>query len=118
MSGVGRQSCKDCRLAYEDHNRPGPRRKHQPSEKKEPPCATCQPLIIPENMEAVAAYFRSSDQWILAPNGYRLGLLVPSVEAVLRMMRVSEQLATFDKVMRIGAEVCAVLAKEAEKTNG
>lgn len=117
MSGVGRQSCDDCRAAYEAHNRPTPGRKNRAKvvEIKAPPCSTCRPEILPDNEEAVAVYFRCSDQWRLAPSGLRMGLEAASVEMVLRLMRVRERLECFDKVRLISSEVAGLLAKEAEK---
>lgn len=118
VSGVGRQSCEDCRAAYEAHNRPGPGRKNRasaPVEIKAPPCATCRPEILPANDEAVAAYFRCSDQWIIAPSGLRMGLLATSVNSVIEKMQVADELECFDAVRRIASEVAGLLAKEAEK---
>lgn len=117
MSGVGRQSCKDCRAAYEAHNRPGPGRKNRnrPVEKKDPPCGTCRPEILPDNDEAVSVYLRCSDQWRVAPSGLRMGLEAGSVESVMRLMRVRERLECFDKVRLISSEVAGMLAQEAEK---
>lgn len=84
-------------------------------DKKEPPCELCRPGVHPDNLEAVAVYFRCADQWRLAPSGLRMGLEAGSVEAVMRLMQVAEPLECFDQVRLLASEVAGLLAGEAEK---
>ena len=99
---MGRQSCSECRETYERASRPSPWDR-TPPEKKEPPCATCRPELLPESETVAAALARLQGQWLLDSRGVPMALRIEAVESVLRQMDVPEEerLEMLDELMRL-----------------
>jgi hypothetical protein len=77
----------------------------------EPPCRDCIPEDIhPWNENAITIFGASSDQWMIASNGYKLGLKNTEVEAAMRIIGINEddKQDTFFKVKHI-ARIVATL---------
>jgi hypothetical protein len=53
----------------------------------------------------------------VAPSGFRLGLLAPSVDTVLRKMGFDDDLEMYDQVMWLGSQVGKILNRKLEESS-
>jgi hypothetical protein len=68
----------------------------------EPPCVTCIPQIIhPWINDALTVFGICADQWMIAPNGYKLGLKNSEIESAMRIFEIEDQPIVFMQVKSI-----------------
>lgn len=114
---MGRLNCEDCRSAYAPHPFDTPEDKER--KKNGPPCAKCQPGVLPGNREAVDVYMRCQDQLIMGFGG-PVGIKVEAVMAVMGLWGVKDQRGCLDKVQiiartSIGAQQAEAARKREER---
>ena len=83
MAGKDRSDCIDCRKAYR------PSRWDSEAEKNKkrngPPCGTCRPLIMAENIQAFGIYEIASDQYIIGTLSGPVAIMDSSIESDMRI---------------------------------
>ena len=116
LAGDGRQSCGECRKAYERASRPTPWDKAPPA-KKDPPCSTCRPDLDDEAELPAEVLLRVQRQWLLDRRGVPMGLRIEAVESVIRQLWVPEdqRLALSDVVMRLGDVMAEIFNRKVER---
>lgn len=79
-----------------------------------PPCETCRPELLPANEASLAIYNRVADEWLVGPGGELIGLPTPSIEAVLRLVRVpmARRLALLDEVKLLSRVVARAVNQD------
>jgi hypothetical protein len=98
-----------------------------PVEKKDPPCATCRPPLMPENAPAFIVYDRCGDEWMTGGmDGALIAIPGPSIESALNISMIvdpEERQILFDQVKTIARTIAGEIAedrakrREAERAN-
>ncbi len=117
LAGAGRQSCRDCRDAYERASRPS-RWDRMPPARRDPPCTTCRPAIR-DGAEIVALTLsRVQSQWILDGLGRPLALRYEAVAAAAAAagMTGAAAMDIIDEVMRLGGVMASCHKERIEET--
>jgi hypothetical protein len=117
MSGVGRQSCDECRETYESAARKRPYEKKAPVAPKPTPCGECRPELLPENLAPFQLYDRVADEWLAGPSGALIGIPTPSIESAMRICGIpgADRKAYLDDVKLISRTVAGEHRKERKK---
>ncbi len=72
--------------------------------------------MLPENWEAVQIFLRCSTQWRYAGfTGVATGLDYPSIEAVMRMSGIKDQVQVFAKLQLIEEEALKAMQEQRDK---
>jgi len=81
-------------------------------QKIEPPCATCRPPLLIDNVPAVQLYGYCSDQWRRGEDGRRMTIANSDIIAALDTMGIddAERESVFAAVKQIIAEITALLS--------
>lgn len=68
----------------------------------EPPCATCKPQLLAENLPAVSIYQRCRGSWT-TDSGYLVGIPTPAIETAMNWLKIDddEKLIIADQVQLI-----------------
>ena len=80
--------CKACKATHARRGEP-------------PPCDSCIPPLMPENVDAINVYLLVRNQVITVGMGEVVDLHFPSVKIMMDMLEVKNQRQCFDKVLYI-----------------
>jgi len=82
-----------------------------------PPCDTCRPPLLMDNVPAVQLYGYCSDQWRRGEDGRRMTIANGDIIAALDTMMVAEdeRESIFADVKQIIAEITALLAQRQQR---
>ena len=113
LSGVGRDTCKDCRASYAARNKKTRWDKVAPVYKP-PPCDKCRPALLEVNATAVTVYGRCSDQWRHSRATGQLVIDNINIDVVLTAMDIAgpARLEVLDDVKFIASEISALVIED------
>ena len=116
LSGVGRDTCEDCRETYRRRNTKSRWDKVAPVYKP-PPCDSCRPELLAVNSTAVSVYARCANQFRFSRATGGLVLDNSNIEPILNAMEISasRRLAILDDVQCIASTVSALVVEDAQK---
>jgi hypothetical protein len=67
---------------------------------KEPPCDTCMPTILPENMEVFNVFQHAKDQ-VIVSGGRPVAIDYKSLDIVMNMLEVEDKQTVFERVVSL-----------------
>jgi len=106
LAAINRQDCKSCKAAYRVS--PWDTKKSKGIKAGGPPCSTCRPEVMPENMDVMRAYGKCDDQLIFVPMGGPVAIRLEAMETAIRRCRIQDQDEedeAFDKLQMLSRKI-------------